>query len=602
MALCVSKVRKRFGGRTVLEEVSLRLEPGEIYGFLGQNGSGKTTLMRIILGLQAADGGEVRIDGYEIRSEGRQARARVGALVEIPGVWERWSGLENLTELGRLMDLSASQAAAEAQRVLQLVGLEFAADRKAGTYSQGMRQRLGIAAALLGQPRYLLLDEPFNGLDPENLAQIRALLKSLAAGGVGVLISSHQLAEIAPMTTKVGVIKDGRIAVEASADELLRGKTRDLVVETAAPAERAVRELGWEPQPHARGWLIQNAPPASELARALIERGIPFEGLFRAEKSLEEVYLSIQHGQLTQAASAPAPTQTPGTRIETPAGMGLALGHEWRRWSRSRGLLWICLLPSLVAVGAALSKLMEARAMEAEVAAGRLASASGVTGFELVARGMLAGLPMLGLVGAGLASQSIAAEQARGTLRNVLLRSIERWQWSLGKWLAATLAVLLSYSVLGLALCGFAALTAGFGDVVEVLATGEPFVITKAAELRADFTLAWIAPLGAVLATMSLGFLAGNLARGAATALAVALGLVLGLDVLRVFVRGDFLLAQHMPSPLGDASYPRLFLELSQGISTQLNPSVPQAWITGILWILVTILLSTWLLRKKSVS
>jgi hypothetical protein len=179
---------------------------------------------------------------------------------------------------------------------------------------------------------------------------------------------------------------------------------------------------------------------------------------------------------------------------------------------------------------------------------------------------------------------------------------VERWQWSVGKLLAAMLALCMAYAVLAVTVCALAAATAGFGDVVEILATGEPFVITKAADLHADLVLAWVAPLGALLATMSLGFLAGNLARGAAAALGLGLGLMLAFDLLRVFFRGPWLIAEHTPSLLGDASYPRLFLELSMGISTQLNPSVWQAWITGILWILGIALLSTWMLRNKSVS
>ncbi|MEY2786319.1 MAG: hypothetical protein RL277_2531 [Planctomycetota bacterium] len=604
MALCVSQIQKRFGDRTVLEQVSLRLEPGEIYGFLGQNGSGKTTLLRIILGLHDCDGGQVEVDGFDSRKDGAQTRARIGALIEIPGAWERWSARQNLSELARLGGADAAAAEDEALRVLRLVGLEAVADRKAGTFSQGMRQRLGIAAALLGQPRYLLLDEPLNGLDPENLAQVRELLRTLAAQGVGVLISSHQLAEIAPITTRVGVLRNGRIAVESSADELLRGKNRELIVETVEPEAVAALAgpLGGEAMPHPRGVRIRNAPPADALARALLERGVRFEALARAEKSLEEVYLAAQRGEISGLESKAPQHETPAGRLPLQAGLGLALAHEWRRWSRARSLLWLCLLPVLVAVGAALSRLMEARAMEAEVAAGRLATASGVSGFELVARGMIAGLPVLGLVAAGLASQAIAGEQARGTLRNVLLRPVERWQWSAGKLLAAMLALCLAYAVLAGTVCALAAATAGFGDVVEILATGEPFVITKATDLHADLALAWVAPLGALLATMCLGFLAGNLVRGAAAALGLGLGLVFALDLLRVFLRGPWLIAEHTPSLLGDASYPRLFLELSMGISTQLNPSVSQAWITGILWILAIALLSTWMLRNKPVS
>ena len=606
MALQVIGVRKRFGGRAVLEDVSLSLPRGEIYGFLGHNGSGKTTLMRIILGLHAADGGRVLVDGIDALAQPAEARARIAGLVEIPGAWERLTARENLIELGRLQGLTRAIAQSEADRVLVEVGLDYAADRHAGSFSQGMRQRLGIGAALLGSPRYLLLDEPFNGLDPESLAHMRELLHGLAAKGVGILLSSHQLAEIAPLTTRIGVLKNGRMIVEGGTHDLLESGPRVLRIEGATEAASAVcAHHGWATTPTARGLLLSNAPRGDEVARALLAAAVPFTSLSRVERSLEDIYLAATRGEMVLPAQAPVASETPAAPLAPAGAVVRAFGHEWRRLLHTRALLWMVLLPSVLGLARVAMRLQQASAEAAQVEGGSLATTSGVNGFELVAWGMLTALPVLMLLGAGIASQSIAGELSRHTLRNVLLRPLSRVQLVSGKFLALLAALVTSYAVLAGVLHLTAWITRGFGDAVEILPNGQPFVMTAAAELVPDLGWAWLAPVAALASAVALGLLAGSLVRTAAAALGTALGLLLLVDLARAITRelgfSGWLPSDHMPSPLGDASYPRAFLDLAQGVSNVQPPSLTQGTAVGLGWLVVAVCLSIYLVRRKAV-
>jgi ABC-2 type transport system ATP-binding protein len=606
MALEVVGVGKGFGGRVVLDGVSLSLPRGEIYGFLGHNGSGKTTLMRIVLGLHRADAGRVLVDGIDAFAQPAEARARIAGLVEIPGAWERLTARENLVELGRLQGMDPARSRDEAERVLHEVGLDYAADRHAGSFSQGMRQRLGIGAALLGEPRYLLLDEPFNGLDPESLAHMRELLQGLARQGVGILLSSHQLAEIAPLTTRIGVLKQGRMIVEGGTHELLESGPRVLRIEGADDAaQRACEARGWKSSATPRGLLLPEAPRGDEVARVLLDAQAPFTSISRVERSLEDIYLAATRGEMVLPAAAAAQSEPPAAPIAPSRPWLRAFGHEWRRLAHTRALLWITLLPTLLGLARLWLRWSEGRAEAAKVEAGELATASGVNGFELVAWGMLTALPVLALLGAGIASQSIAGELSRHTLRNVLLRPLTRVQLVLGK-LAACLAAL-SCGYLLLAVCLHAAAwgTSGFGDAVEILPNGQPFVMTAASELVPDLARAWWAPLPALCAALGLGFCAGSLVRSAAAALGTALGFLLLSDLGRVLTRGfdldGVLPSDHMPSPLGDSSYPRAFLDLAQGISNVEVPAPQTGLLVGLAWLAASAAASVILVRRKAV-
>jgi ABC-2 type transport system ATP-binding protein len=206
---------KRYGKTLAVDDLSFRIRPGVVTGFLGPNGSGKSTTIRMILGLDAPDGGRARIDGRRYRELRRPLR-EVGALLEMRAFHPGRSGRTHLAALAASNDIPRRRV----DEVLDLVDLSRAARRRAGTYSLGMAQRLGIAAALLGDPGVLLLDEPVNGLDPEGIRWIRTLLRSLAAEGRTVFVSSHLISEMALTADHVVVIGNGRLLADTSVAEL----------------------------------------------------------------------------------------------------------------------------------------------------------------------------------------------------------------------------------------------------------------------------------------------------------------------------------------------------------------------------------------------
>ncbi|SDE60663.1 ABC-2 type transport system ATP-binding protein [Dyadobacter soli] len=206
-----------YGDRPVLHEVSLQVPTGSVFGFLGPNGSGKTTTIRLLLGLIHARGHRIKLFGHEIRRHRLPILRRVGALIETPTLYPHLSGWQNL-EIGRL---ARNAKRGQVEKVLEMVGLTRDASRKVSSYSLGMRQRLGIALALLGDPELLILDEPTNGLDPGGIREIRTLLVGLSQSyGKTILISSHLLAEMEKMVTHVAIINAGYLLFQGSIDHL----------------------------------------------------------------------------------------------------------------------------------------------------------------------------------------------------------------------------------------------------------------------------------------------------------------------------------------------------------------------------------------------
>jgi ABC-2 type transport system ATP-binding protein len=212
------ELTKRYGGRVAVDALSVRVQPGVVTGFLGPNGSGKSTTMRMILGLDAPDHGAALIGGVPYADLNRPLQT-VGALLDAGGFHPGRSARAHLTALAASNDIPGSRI----ERVLRIVGLSEAATRRAGTYSLGMRQRLGVAVALLGDPGVLLLDEPVNGLDPEGIRWIRDLLRGLAADGRTVFVSSHLIAEMALTADRLVVIGRGRLLAETTVAELAAG-------------------------------------------------------------------------------------------------------------------------------------------------------------------------------------------------------------------------------------------------------------------------------------------------------------------------------------------------------------------------------------------
>ncbi|OOC61713.1 ABC transporter ATP-binding protein [Paenibacillus ihbetae] len=210
---------KTFGTRTAVNRLDLRIEQGDIYGFLGTNGSGKTTTIRMLTGLIHPDAGEVRIGGYRLKSHFKDAIALVGAIVEQPAFYAYLSAYDNLMLAANLLkDVTRTRVL----EVLELVGLTDRAKDKVGSYSLGMRQRLGIAGSLLNEPKLIILDEPTNGLDPQGMKEIRVMIGQLAAEqGITFLISSHLLHEVEQMCNKIGIIRCGKLVAEGDVQQLL---------------------------------------------------------------------------------------------------------------------------------------------------------------------------------------------------------------------------------------------------------------------------------------------------------------------------------------------------------------------------------------------
>jgi ABC-2 type transport system ATP-binding protein len=295
-AVTTSGLAKRFrGGQLAVAGIDLVVPHGSVYGFLGPNGSGKTTTIRMLLGLIVPTGGSHTLLGRPMPGSAAEVLPRVGALVEGPAFHPYLSGRANLARLDAT-DRTADPrtAAARIDAALDRVGLSPAAGKRYRAYSLGMRQRLGIAAALL-QPRDLLvLDEPTNGLDPQGTREVRTLVQGLAAEGVTVLLSSHLLSEVEQVCTHVGVMHAGRLVAQGTMDELRRSQSARVQVETSDPAA-AVRVLGLA-DAHVDGRrvsaLLGDEEPEKVLA-ALVHAGVPVRQFTVAAPGLEDVFVAL---------------------------------------------------------------------------------------------------------------------------------------------------------------------------------------------------------------------------------------------------------------------------------------------------------------------
>ncbi|NKY84329.1 ABC transporter ATP-binding protein [Nocardia veterana] len=287
---------KRYGDHTAVDAVSMAVRRGEIYGFLGPNGAGKTTTLRMLVGLITPTSGSASV--LDRRPGDREALRRTGVLIEGPGFHPYLSGRDNLRVLARYRHAGSPRRHrfAEVDEVLGRVGLADRADDRFRTYSLGMKQRLGVGAALLGNPDLLVLDEPTNGLDPAGMAEMRELVIGLAAEGHTVLLSSHLLGEVQEICDRVGVIAGGKLLTEATVSEL-RGAASLLVrAEPLAAAYPAVRRVVGEHRAllTATGIRVDaGRAMAPEVARAVVASGADLLELRTDEKSLEEVFFEM---------------------------------------------------------------------------------------------------------------------------------------------------------------------------------------------------------------------------------------------------------------------------------------------------------------------
>jgi ABC-2 type transport system ATP-binding protein len=298
LALATRDLRKSYGSRLALAGLDLSVPRGVVYGFLGPNGAGKTTTMRLLTGLIHPDHGSIELLGAPFGRRNRRRLFEVGALIESPSFYPFLSGRENLRALGATGGKTSN---ARIEELLDLVGLRERSKDKVSGYSLGMKQRLGIAAALLSDPQLLLLDEPANGLDPAGIVAMRETLRHLAAEGKTVFVSSHLLAEVQQMADVIGIIAAGRLVREGTITEMLHDA--EIVRVRVAPADVGdavgrLRGLAGDENVEVTdadaGWITTRLPAsrASEVNRALAEGGI-FAARLEAGSDLEELFLSL---------------------------------------------------------------------------------------------------------------------------------------------------------------------------------------------------------------------------------------------------------------------------------------------------------------------
>jgi ABC-2 type transport system ATP-binding protein len=285
--------RLRGPSTLALDRLDLQVPEGGVFGFLGPNGAGKTTTIRCLLGLVRPTGGACRLLGADPSRDLAAVIRRIGSIVETPALYPRFSGRRNLTLLGRLHGIGPKRV----EQVLDQVGLATRADDVVKNYSLGMRQRLGIAAALLKDPELLILDEPANGLDPAGIKEVRDLLRRLGAEGRTVFVSSHQLVEVQQMCDRVAILSRGRCVTAGPVTEVLaRGRHETLIVRLAdlEAGLAALRDAGIEAQTDAG--LIRVAIPVARSAtitEILAARGLYLSELRPEEISLETVFLEL---------------------------------------------------------------------------------------------------------------------------------------------------------------------------------------------------------------------------------------------------------------------------------------------------------------------
>jgi ABC-2 type transport system ATP-binding protein len=293
--ISLTNLTKRYGDKTAVDGLTLQLHPGTVTGFLGPNGAGKSTTMRMILGLDAPTSGTALIDGRPY-AELEQPLRTVGALLDATAVHPARTGRDHLRAMARSQRIPASRV----EDVLAQTGMTEAARRRAGTYSLGMFQRLGIAGALLGDPQVLLLDEPVNGLDPDGVRWIRNLLRSLAAQGRTVFISSHLMSEVEQTADRLVVLGRGRLITDQPMADLLAGTgTRVRGPRLHALAD-ALEDARWS----APGELTITGATPEQVGALAFELGLMVHGLSPVEPSLEESYMNLTANSLEYGAEA----------------------------------------------------------------------------------------------------------------------------------------------------------------------------------------------------------------------------------------------------------------------------------------------------------
>lgn len=299
----VSGLSKHFGNKLAVDGLSFTAAPGQVTGFLGPNGAGKSTTMRMILGLDRPTAGEAKVNGRRYR-DSPAPLAEVGALLDAKATHRGRSAESHLRSLAATHGISRKRV----DEVIQLAGLEAVARKRVGGFSLGMGQRLGIAAAMLGDPQVLILDEPVNGLDPEGVRWVRDFAKALAAQGRTVFISSHLMSEMSQTADHLVVLGRGRLLMDAPIQEVLAGGRSSVLVRSPRATELAERltAAGAGVTSGADGSLIVIGPTAAQVGETAAALGLPLHELTQQSSSLEEVYMDITKDSVEyQSADVP---------------------------------------------------------------------------------------------------------------------------------------------------------------------------------------------------------------------------------------------------------------------------------------------------------
>lgn len=286
---------KTFGGKTAVDHFDMHVNQGDIYGFVGRNGAGKTTVMRMLAGLAEPSGGEVRVFGTSPREAGTSRR--IGVLIEAPGLYGTMSAYDNM--MLKALALGLVDPKAKVRDLLEFTGLGHVGKKKTKQFSMGMKQRLGLALALLGDPDLLLLDEPLNGLDPEGAREIRRLIMQLNdQRGITVVISSHVLEQLGKMATRYGVIREGHMVRELTAADVDQECSDFLQVEAANPTlalavlQERFPNLRFQSMPDA-SIRVFGAADAGAVGATLNEQSIAVQGLYAYKRDLEEFFVEM---------------------------------------------------------------------------------------------------------------------------------------------------------------------------------------------------------------------------------------------------------------------------------------------------------------------
>ncbi|MBG9736395.1 ABC transporter ATP-binding protein [Paenibacillus alvei] len=298
----LQNVTKKIKGKTIIDNLSFSVRRGEVYGFLGPNGAGKTTTIRMMVGLMSMTSGNIMIEGHNIRTDRSKAMAHVGAIVENPELYKFMTGRKNLQHFVRMSGKPITEE--RIKEIVKLVDLENALDKKVKTYSLGMRQRLGVAQALLHNPSILILDEPTNGLDPAGIRELRDYLRHLAKKeNISILVSSHLLSEIELMCDRVLIIQNGKFVGERSLDPNEEGQQSAAVairfeVDNAAKAAEVLASAEWktivEADSAIKIELLHDEIPAA--VQKLVQAGVLIYEVRAVAPTLEETFLSMTKG------------------------------------------------------------------------------------------------------------------------------------------------------------------------------------------------------------------------------------------------------------------------------------------------------------------